>query len=63
MYGDAGTPPNLRSATDRYGSSNAQFRTRKRANRGLVFELSERVRETIQEKLYENLVKRGAAFV
>jgi 1-acyl-sn-glycerol-3-phosphate acyltransferase len=31
-------------------------------DRALVFELSERVRETIQEKLYENLVKRGAAF-
>jgi 1-acyl-sn-glycerol-3-phosphate acyltransferase len=32
-------------------------------DRRLVFELSERVRETIQEKLYENLVKRGPAFV
>jgi 1-acyl-sn-glycerol-3-phosphate acyltransferase len=32
-------------------------------DRALVFELSERVRETIQQKLYENLVKRGAAFV
>jgi 1-acyl-sn-glycerol-3-phosphate acyltransferase len=32
-------------------------------DRALVFELSERVRETIQEKLYENLVKRGPAFV
>jgi 1-acyl-sn-glycerol-3-phosphate acyltransferase len=32
-------------------------------NRSLVFELSERVRETIQEKLYENLVKRGSAFL
>jgi 1-acyl-sn-glycerol-3-phosphate acyltransferase len=32
------------------------------ADRTLVFELSERVRETIQQKLYENLVKRGAAF-
>src|SRR3954451_9207919 len=31
-------------------------------DRTLVFELSERVRETIQQKLYENLVKRGAAF-
>jgi 1-acyl-sn-glycerol-3-phosphate acyltransferase len=31
-------------------------------NRALVFELSERVRETIQQKLYENLVKRGSAF-
>jgi 1-acyl-sn-glycerol-3-phosphate acyltransferase len=32
-------------------------------DRSLVFELSERVRDTIQEKLYENLVKRGSAFV
>jgi 1-acyl-sn-glycerol-3-phosphate acyltransferase len=32
-------------------------------DRGLVFELSERVRDTIQGKLYENLVKRGPAFV
>jgi 1-acyl-sn-glycerol-3-phosphate acyltransferase len=32
------------------------------SDRTLVFELSERVRETIQQKLYENLVKRGAAF-
>lgn len=32
-------------------------------DRQLVFEISERVRETIQEKLYENLVKRGSAFV
>jgi hypothetical protein len=31
-------------------------------DRRLVFELSERVRGTIQEKLYENLVKRGSAF-
>jgi 1-acyl-sn-glycerol-3-phosphate acyltransferase len=31
-------------------------------NRALVFELSERVRDTIQQKLYENLVKRGSAF-
>jgi 1-acyl-sn-glycerol-3-phosphate acyltransferase len=31
-------------------------------DRSLVFELSERIRETIQEKLYENLVKRGSAF-
>lgn len=29
----------------------------------LVFELSERVRETIQAKLYDNLAKRGPAFV
>jgi 1-acyl-sn-glycerol-3-phosphate acyltransferase len=32
-------------------------------DRTLVFELSERVRETIQSKVYENLVKRGSAFV
>jgi 1-acyl-sn-glycerol-3-phosphate acyltransferase len=32
-------------------------------DRRIVFELSERVRETIQEKLYENLVKRGSAFI
>jgi 1-acyl-sn-glycerol-3-phosphate acyltransferase len=32
-------------------------------DRGVVFELSEQVRETIQRKLYENLVKRGRAFV
>jgi 1-acyl-sn-glycerol-3-phosphate acyltransferase len=31
-------------------------------DRTLVFEISERVRDTIQQKLYENLVKRGAAF-
>jgi 1-acyl-sn-glycerol-3-phosphate acyltransferase len=32
-------------------------------DRALVFELSERIRETIQDKVYENLVKRGSAFV
>jgi 1-acyl-sn-glycerol-3-phosphate acyltransferase len=32
-------------------------------DRALVFELSEQVRETIQQKVYENLVKRGPAFV
>jgi 1-acyl-sn-glycerol-3-phosphate acyltransferase len=32
-------------------------------DRRVVFELSERVRETIQEKLYSNLVKRGSAFL
>ena len=32
-------------------------------DRALVFELSERVRETIQQKLYENLVERGPAFL
>ena len=29
----------------------------------VVLDLSERVRETIQEKVYENLVKRGSAFL
>jgi len=33
------------------------------ADRALVLELSEQVRETIQGKLLENLVKRGPAFV
>jgi len=32
-------------------------------DRSLVFELSERVRETIQQALYRNLVIRGSAFV
>jgi 1-acyl-sn-glycerol-3-phosphate acyltransferase len=32
-------------------------------DRALVFELSELVRDTIQQKLYENLVKRGSAFL
>ena len=32
-------------------------------DRALVFELSEQVRETIQAKIYENLVKRGSAFI
>jgi 1-acyl-sn-glycerol-3-phosphate acyltransferase len=32
-------------------------------DRALVFELTEQVRETVQEKIYENLVKRGPAFV
>jgi 1-acyl-sn-glycerol-3-phosphate acyltransferase len=32
-------------------------------DRALVFELSERIRETIQRKVYENLVKRGSAFL
>jgi 1-acyl-sn-glycerol-3-phosphate acyltransferase len=32
-------------------------------DRALVFELSERVRETIQDKLYENLVERGSTFL
>jgi len=32
-------------------------------DRRIVFEISERVRETIQQKLYENLVERGSAFL
>ena len=31
-------------------------------DRALVFELSERVRETIQQSVYANLVERGPAF-
>ena len=41
--------------TEEYGPEAAE-------DRGLVFELSERVREVIQEKLFEGLVKRGRAF-
>jgi 1-acyl-sn-glycerol-3-phosphate acyltransferase len=32
-------------------------------DKALLFDISERIRETIQEKLYENLVKRGSAFL
>ena len=32
-------------------------------DRALVFELSERVRETIQSAVYENLLARGSAFL
>jgi 1-acyl-sn-glycerol-3-phosphate acyltransferase len=32
-------------------------------DRPLVFEISERVRDTIQQLVYDNLVKRGSAFV
>jgi 1-acyl-sn-glycerol-3-phosphate acyltransferase len=32
-------------------------------DRALVFELSERVRDTIQEQLYEALIRRGSAFL
>jgi 1-acyl-sn-glycerol-3-phosphate acyltransferase len=39
-----------------YGPKAAEDRT-------LVFELSERVRDTIQQKVYENLVERGPAFL
>jgi 1-acyl-sn-glycerol-3-phosphate acyltransferase len=42
--------------TAAYGPEAADDRT-------LVFELSEQVRDTVQAKVYENLVKRGAAFV
>jgi hypothetical protein len=31
-------------------------------DRRVVFEISERVRETIQQALYRNLVRRGSAF-
>jgi 1-acyl-sn-glycerol-3-phosphate acyltransferase len=41
--------------TEEYGPDAAE-------DRGLVFELSERVREVIQETLYQGLVKRGRAF-
>jgi 1-acyl-sn-glycerol-3-phosphate acyltransferase len=42
--------------TARYGPGAAD-------DRALVFELSERVRDTIQQKVYENLVERGPAFL
>jgi 1-acyl-sn-glycerol-3-phosphate acyltransferase len=32
-------------------------------DKALLYDLSEQIRETIQEKLYENLVKRGSAFL
>jgi 1-acyl-sn-glycerol-3-phosphate acyltransferase len=32
-------------------------------DKALLFDVSEQVRETIQAKLYENLVKRGSAFL
>jgi 1-acyl-sn-glycerol-3-phosphate acyltransferase len=32
-------------------------------DRALLFEISERVRDTIQEQLYEALVRRGSAFM
>jgi 1-acyl-sn-glycerol-3-phosphate acyltransferase len=32
-------------------------------DRRVVFDISEQVRETIQEKVYENLVKRGSTFL
>lgn len=42
--------------TDHYGPDAADDRT-------LVFELSERVRDEIQRMVYENLVRRGSAFL
>jgi 1-acyl-sn-glycerol-3-phosphate acyltransferase len=42
--------------TDTYGDGAADDRT-------LVFELSERVRDEIQRMVYENLVRRGSAFI
>jgi len=42
--------------TSRYGADAAGDRT-------LLLEISEQVRDTIQQKLYENLVQRGSAFV
>jgi 1-acyl-sn-glycerol-3-phosphate acyltransferase len=41
----------------------AQYGPEAARDRALVFELSEQVRETIQAKVYDNLVKRGSAFV
>jgi 1-acyl-sn-glycerol-3-phosphate acyltransferase len=42
--------------TDTFGEDAAEDRT-------LVFELSERVRDEIQRMVYENLVRRGSAFI
>jgi 1-acyl-sn-glycerol-3-phosphate acyltransferase len=42
--------------TDHYGPDAAEDRT-------VVFELSERVRDEIQRMVYENLVRRGSAFI
>ncbi|MEA2456917.1 MAG: hypothetical protein QOI45_3179, partial [Thermoleophilaceae bacterium] len=33
------------------------------SDRGLVLELTEQVRDTVQQALYANLVRRGPAFV
>jgi 1-acyl-sn-glycerol-3-phosphate acyltransferase len=41
----------------------ASLGSERAGDRNLVLELSERVRDTIQAKLYENLVRRGPAFV
>jgi 1-acyl-sn-glycerol-3-phosphate acyltransferase len=43
--------------TDSFGGERAAD------DRGLVFELSERVRDEIQRMVYENLVRRGSAFI
>jgi 1-acyl-sn-glycerol-3-phosphate acyltransferase len=42
--------------TDQYGPDAAEDRT-------LVFELSERVRDEVQRMVYDNLVRRGSAFI
>jgi 1-acyl-sn-glycerol-3-phosphate acyltransferase len=42
--------------TSRFGPETAE-------DRSFVFEMSEQIRETIQSKIYENLVARGAAFL
>ena len=42
--------------TDEYGPDAAE-------DRALVFELTERVRDEIQRMVYENLLKRGRAFI
>ncbi len=42
--------------TDGFGEDSAD-------NRALVFELSERVREEVQRMVYDNLVRRGSAFI
>jgi 1-acyl-sn-glycerol-3-phosphate acyltransferase len=41
----------------------AQFGPEAAEDRSFVFELSERIRETIQSKVYDNLVARGSAFL
>jgi hypothetical protein len=39
------------------------FGERAADDRALVFELSERVRDEIQRMVYDNLVRRGSAFI
>jgi 1-acyl-sn-glycerol-3-phosphate acyltransferase len=41
----------------------AQFGPEAAEDRSFVFELSEQIRETIQSKVYDNLVARGSAFI